>query len=151
MRNDKISVIIAIYNVAEYLEQCLESVRHQTYKNLEIICVDDGSVDGSAEICDRYAVADSRFIVIHKENGGECSARNFGLNICSGSYISFIDGDDWLEPRMYERLLELILQDEKIGISMCGHSMDYEDRTVMMINNKKVPEKIVSPMREFLY
>ncbi|HJA50079.1 MAG TPA: glycosyltransferase, partial [Candidatus Fusicatenibacter intestinipullorum] len=92
----KISVIIPVYNVEKYLKRCLDSVINQTYKNLEIILIDDGSTDNSGKICDEYAQKDERIIVIHKENGGVSSARNKGLDICIGDYISFIDSDDWI-------------------------------------------------------
>lgn len=98
----KISVIIPVYNVEKYLKRCLDSVVNQTYKNLEIILVDDGSADNSGKICDEYAQKDKRIIVIHKENGGVSSVRNKGLDICTGDYVSFIDSDDWLENCFYE-------------------------------------------------
>lgn len=98
----KISVIIPVYNVEKYLKRCLDSVINQTYKNLEIILIDDGSTDKSGNICDEYAAKDKRIIVIHKENGGLSDARNKGLDICTGDYISFIDSDDWIENGFYE-------------------------------------------------
>ena len=102
MEKIKISVIIPVYNVEKYLRKCLYSVVSQKYENLEIILVDDGSTDNSAQICDEFANNDSRIKVIHKENGGVSSARNFGLNICVGDYISFVDSDDWLEADFYK-------------------------------------------------
>ena len=87
----KVSIIIPVYNTRDYLRRCLDSVRNQTYTNLEIVCVDDGSTDGSEKIVDEYAGMDSRFVVIHKENGGESSARNTGLKACTGEYIGFMD------------------------------------------------------------
>lgn len=102
MKNYKISVIIPVYNVEKYLKRCLDSVINQAYKNLEIILVDDGSSDGSSDICDKYAKKDNRITVFHKENAGVSSARNIGLENCSGDYISFIDADDWIEKGFYE-------------------------------------------------
>ena len=102
----KISVVIPIYNVEKYIERCIDSVLNQTYMNLEIILVDDGSPDRCGEICDNYAQIDKRIRVIHKENGGLSSARNAGLRIATGDYISFVDSDDWIEPHMYETLLK---------------------------------------------
>lgn len=102
--NDLISVIIPVYNVEKYLRKCLESVCSQTYTNLEIIVVDDGSTDSSGEICDEYAERDSRIVVIHKSNGGLADARNAGLDIATGQYIGFVDSDDWIECDMYEVL-----------------------------------------------
>jgi len=101
-----VSVIVPVYNVAEYLPQCIESIIAQTYRNLEIILVDDGSDDGSEVICDQYARADDRIKVIHKENGGLVSARKAGLRTAKGEYISYVDGDDWIDHGMYRKLLE---------------------------------------------
>ena len=101
-----ISVIIPVYNVAEYLPQCLMTVCGQTYKNLEIILIDDGSTDGSGRICDEWGQKDPRIRIIHKENGGVSSARNEGLKIAEGELIGFVDADDWIEPEMYEKLLK---------------------------------------------
>lgn len=105
METKIISVIVPIYNVMNYLEQCLESIIQQTYTNLEIILVDDGSTDQSESICDLYKEKDSRITVIHKKNGGLSDARNTGLNICKGDYISFVDSDDYLSPYFYEILM----------------------------------------------
>ena len=103
--NPLISVIIPVYNVEPYLEKCLDSVINQTYHNLEIIIVDDGSTDHCPAICDKYAGKDQRIIVIHQENGGLSSARNAGLNIAKGEYIAFVDSDDWLELDIYQVLI----------------------------------------------
>ena len=99
----KISVIIPIYKVEPYLRQCLDSVMNQTYKNLEIILIDDGSPDNCGKICDEYAQRDKRIIVIHKENGGLSAARNDGLRLATGEWISFVDPDDWCELDLYEK------------------------------------------------
>lgn len=99
-----ISVIIPVYNVEEYLSACLESVTGQTYKNLEIIVIDDGSTDKSGIICDEYCSRDNRIKVIHKKNGGLSDARNSGLKAAKGQYIGFVDSDDWIAPEMYEVL-----------------------------------------------
>ena len=104
MMDSLISIIIPVYNVEEYLRECLESVLVQTYQNLEIILVDDGSTDNSGSICDEYKKKDSRVKVIHKKNGGLSDARNAGLDICSGEYIGFVDSDDWISKEMYEHL-----------------------------------------------
>lgn len=103
-----ISVLVAIYNVEKYLPQCIDSILTQTYHNLEIVLVDDGSTDNSGKICDEYAAKDSRVKVIHKKNGGLVSARNAGLDVATGKYIGFVDGDDWIEPQTYQSALELI-------------------------------------------
>lgn len=109
MRNSLISIIIPIYNVEPYLRRCLDSVVNQTYTNLEIILIDDGSPDNCPQICDEYAAKDNRIIVIHKENGGLSDARNAGLTICKGDYISFIDSDDWVDEKYIEVLLSLAI------------------------------------------
>lgn len=98
-----ISVIIPVYNIAQFIEKCLISVCRQTYHNLEIILVDDGSSDDSGKICERYRKKDPRIRVVHKENGGLSSARNAGLDIASGEYIYFLDGDDYIEPELLEQ------------------------------------------------
>lgn len=105
---DLISVIVPIYRVEEYLEECIQSIRNQTYKNLEIILVDDGSDDGCPQICDYHAKADKRVKVIHKKNGKSDSARKAGMSIATGKYVGYVDGDDWIEPVMYERLIGYI-------------------------------------------
>lgn len=102
--NEKISIIIPVYNVEDYLPKCLNSLMHQTYHNLEIILVDDGSPDKCGQICDWYARKDSRIHVIHKQNEGVARARNDGLEYASGDYISFVDSDDWMARNAYEVL-----------------------------------------------
>ena len=101
-----ISVIIPIYNVENYLKKCIESVINQTYKNLEIILVNDGSNDNSKNIIDEYSTIDNRIKVINKENGGLSDARNAGIEIAKGDYITFLDSDDWIELNMYEKLYQ---------------------------------------------
>ena len=103
--NNLISVIVSVYKVEPYLRTCVDSIINQTYRNLEIILVDDGSPDRCGEICDEYARTDSRIKVIHKPNGGLSNARNAGLDIMTGDYVGFVDSDDWIEPGMYETLL----------------------------------------------
>lgn len=110
IKEPKISVIIPVFKVEEYLIQCVESVLNQTYTNLEVILIDDGSPDMCPALCDKYCEIDSRVIVIHKENGGISSARNAGLDIATGDVISFIDSDDWIDLEMFERMINLKLQ-----------------------------------------
>ena len=105
MDGPKISVIIPIYRVEQYLCKCVESVLTQTYHDLEIILVDDGSPDGCGKICDEYAERDERVKVIHKPNGGVASARNAGLDAATGEWIGWVDSDDWTEPALFETLL----------------------------------------------
>lgn len=105
-----ISVIIPVYNTKPYLNACLESVVGQTYRDLEIILVDDGSTDGSGELCDEWERKDARIRVVHKENGGQGVARNVGMELAAGEYIGFVDSDDIIAPRMYESLLNELRQ-----------------------------------------
>jgi glycosyltransferase involved in cell wall biosynthesis len=118
--NPLISVIVPIYNVEAYLCECVDSIIRQTWKNLEIILVDDESADACPEICDKYAKADSRVRVIHKKNGGPGMARNTGLDICRGDYIALIDSDDWIEPDMLESMLRAMCEAEA-GLAICGY------------------------------
>ena len=106
MENKKISVIVPVYNMEKYLGRCVDSILAQTYGNIEVILVDDGSSDASPDICDRYAEADGRVRVIHKANGGLSSARNAGLDAATGDYIGFVDSDDYISPDMYRILAE---------------------------------------------
>ena len=115
-----ISVIIPVYKVEKYLDRCLESIVNQTYKNLEIILIDDGSPDNCPAICDEYAQKDSRIKVIHKANGGVSSARNKGIDVATGDYIGFVDSDDWIEPDMYETLIKNAEQYNS-DISRCSY------------------------------
>ena len=110
-----ISVIVPVYRVEKYLDRCLQSIAGQTYRNLEIILVDDGSPDSSGAICDAWAAKDSRIRVIHKENAGAGAARNTGLDVATGEIISMIDSDDYLEVHMYEHLLKLMSEDVDIA------------------------------------
>ena len=102
----QLSIIIPVFNVEKYLEECINSVLQQTFSNFEIILVDDGSTDSSGNICDLYSQKDRRIQVIHKENGGLSSARNAGLRIAKGKYVGFIDSDDWISETMYQHLYE---------------------------------------------
>lgn len=116
---EKISAIVPIYKVEQYLNRCIDSIINQTYTNLEIILVDDGSPDNCPKICDEYAKVDDRIKVIHKENGGLSDARNAGLNVATGDYIGFIDSDDWVHKDMY-KILYKIMMEEKSDIVECN-------------------------------
>ena len=114
MKNAKsilVSVIVPVYNVESYLSKCIESIKCQSYANIEIILVDDGSTDSSGKLCDKFGKSDGRIRVFHKDNGGVSSARNLGIDNCHGEYITFIDSDDWVEQNYIEVLLEEILTD----------------------------------------
>ena len=115
-----ISIVVPIYKVEPHLPQCLNSLVEQTYRNLEIILVDDGSPDGCGAICDAYAARDSRIRVIHKENGGVSSARNVGLAAVTGDLIAFVDGDDWIEPDTYERMYAHMTADPRLDVVYCA-------------------------------
>ena len=108
--NEKITVIVPVYNVEHYLDKCLDSLINQTYKNLEIIVINDGSTDNSGTICQEYAQKDNRIIYIEKENGGQSEARNMGLDRMTGSYVTFVDSDDWVEPNYVEILYKKLLE-----------------------------------------
>lgn len=105
-----LSVIVPVYKVEKYLHRCLDSIINQTYRNLEIILIDDGSPDNSGEICDEYAKKDKRITVIHQENKGQGAARNIGINKANGELITFVDSDDWLELNMYDILISKLLE-----------------------------------------
>lgn len=115
-----ISVIVSIYNVQDYVEKSVQSIQNQTYKNLEIILVDDGSTDNSGKLCDVFAKNDARIKVIHKVNGGLSSARNVGIEVANGEYIAFVDGDDWIDEDMYEGMLGAILKHDA-DIVICNY------------------------------
>lgn len=129
MRNQPlISIIVPVYRVEKYLKKCVDSLINQTYKNLEIILVDDGSPDNCPIVCDTYAKIDSRIVVIHKENGGLSDARNAGLDIASGEYIGFVDSDDYISPDMYEALLRGLTEDNS-DIACCNYLQVNEEGT----------------------
>ena len=117
----KISIIVPIYNTEKYLKKCLDSILDQTYKNIEIILVNDGSTDNSGNICNEYVKKDNRFKVIHCKNGGVAKARNIGLSKVSGDYIGFVDSDDYIEPFMFESMLKRIIKD-KSNLVVCGRN-----------------------------
>lgn len=118
--SDLISIIVPVYNAEKYLKRCIDSLLAQTYQNIEVLLIDDGSPDNSGIICDEYAKKDSRFRVFHKENGGVSSARNLGLKEAKGDYIGFVDADDYIDSKMYEILLSNLVK-EKADISVCGY------------------------------
>lgn len=130
---EQISVIIPIYNVEKYLSDCVESVLKQTYTDLEIILVDDGSQDASGQICDDYAKQDSRVQVIHKKNGGLSSARNAGIDQATGQYFFFLDSDDWIA----ENALELLYKEIKsTGSDLALCNMQYVDEQGKNLENQ---------------
>lgn len=125
----KVSVILPVYNVEKFLPKCLESIINQTYKNLEIILVDDGATDSSLQICKKYANIDSRITVVTKENGGLSDARNYGLRYVTGEYLAFIDSDDYVLLHYIETLVKGI-EDYQADISICNYSNIFPDEDV---------------------
>ena len=136
-----ISVIVPVYNTEKYIEKCVMSILNQTYKNLEIILIDDGSTDNSPQICDSLAEKDNRITVIHQPNGGVSSARNIGLDNTHGDYITFVDSDDYIEPNMIEFLSENI---GDTNIAMCGYTSVDENGTLSPQENVTVTDGIIS-------
>lgn len=130
-----ISVIIPVYNVEKYLRRCVDSVLNQSYRDLEIILVDDGSLDKSSHICDEYALLDCRVKVIHKKNGGQSSARNAALNYTlSGDFISFVDSDDWIEPDAFEYCIKLV---NEYNAECVQYEVNFSDGTNKTVANPK--------------
>ena len=132
MNSSLVSVVVPVYNVAPYLEQCLDSIVNQTYRHLEIILVDDGSTDESGAICDRYAEQDGRIQVVHKENGGQSSARNVALDMITGEWVLFVDSDDWIELNTLELLFEQ--KDEHADLVEFGWNFIYRDSNKVFLN-----------------
>lgn len=137
----KISVIIPVYNIKDYLKRCVDSITNQTYRNLEIILVDDGSTDGSGVLCDQLAEQDVRIAVIHKKNGGLSDARNAGIAKASGEVISFIDGDDYVKYNMYEVMMQAL--DHNISLVACG-------RTVLDCSGKCISNVVFNDRKNVL-
>ena len=150
---DKISIIVPIYNAGEYLERCLDSLIHQTYKNIEIILVNDGSTDNSLDICKNYGKKDHRIYVVDKENEGVAVARNIGISKATGAYIGFVDPDDWVEEGMYQSLYETIKY-YHYPICMCNYSKDDKKNIIAKklkikansLKREEVIEKIITNM-----
>ena len=137
--NKTISVIVPVYNVEAYLPQCMESLLSQSYQALEIILIDDGSTDGSGALCDWYGAQDRRIRVIHKENGGAASAKNAGLRVATGEYLSFVDSDDYLEPEAYSFLVEQ-LETSGADVVQAGYRDVFADHAVDRILSAQMCE-----------
>lgn len=130
-----ISVIVPVYNVVKYLDKCIQSIINQTNRDWELLLVDDGSTDGSSDICEKYNKDDSRIVVFHKENGGVSSARNLGLENAKGDYVIFVDGDDWIEPTLFEDFYR-INEEKKLDLFMFEYSVDYgEEINIHSVDN----------------
>lgn len=138
-----ISIIVPVYNTEKYLKQCLDSIRLQTNHNLDIILIDDGSTDSSAEICDRYEKMDSRIRVFHIKNGGVSNARNYGIQQAKGTWILFQDSDDWIEPDTCEQLLNTALEHNG-DIIACEYFENYVNKELTYIDNNLAPLEIMT-------
>ncbi len=138
-----ISVIVPIYNVVELLPRCVNSIRRQTYRNLEIILVDDGSTDNSGAMAEKFAMEDKRVRVFHKENGGSSSARNLGIEKAKGQYIGFVDSDDFIEPEMYERLLMVALEEKLLMVQTSRDEIDEQ--------GNRLPDVCIPPKEPSLW
>mgnify|MGYP005925153365 CR=1 FL=1 len=149
--NNKISIVVPVFNIEGYVERCLQSLLQQTYTNLEVLAIDDGSTDSSGAILDRLATTDSRIKVIHKENGGVTSARMAGIRNATGEWIGFVDGDDKIESDMYERLLRNSAE-YHADISHCGYQMCFDDGRIHYFHNTGllVQQDKITALKELL-
>ena len=139
--NELVTIVVPIYNVEKYLKKCIESILNQTYKNLEIILVDDGSTDKCGKICDEYSLKDSRIKIIHKKNGGLSEARNYGIENANGNYITFIDSDDYLDGEFIENILKIALE-TKADLVISGLKNVYEKQKDVCADNNKYYAKL---------
>lgn len=144
----KISVIVPVYKVEPYLSRCLDSIINQTYRNLEIILVDDGSPDHCGEICDEYARQDSRIRVIHKSNGGLSDARNHGIDVATGDYIAFVDSDDYVTTDMYEKMLAR-LEFDNSDMVVCNYYRFDEGSVPPEYGYINLPDRVLSKDEAF--
>lgn len=129
MNNFKVSIIVPIYNSSQYLSKCINSIIKQTYENIEIILVNDGSTDNSLGICEEYSKLDDRIVVLDKENGGVSSARNYGIDVSTGDYIGFVDSDDYISLDMYESLVNAVIEFDA-DIVECGYYLIDSDKNL---------------------
>ena len=144
MNQPLVSCILPVYNVEEYLYECIESIVNQTYKNIEILLIDDGSTDNSSNICEKWKKKDNRIVVIHKENGGASSARNFGLDIMKGDWINFIDSDDIIHSQYIQLLLQVV---EKNNVLMACCSYKQMEQNLNLVEEYEYDfksEKIIT-------
>lgn len=137
---EKISIIVPVYNSEKWLKRCLESIINQTYKNIEIIIINDGSTDNSEEICKEYSIKDQRIRIFNKKNTGVSNTRNYGIHISNGEYIQFVDSDDWLENDTCEKLLEY-MKENNADLSVCGFNI-YSNNTI--IRKPVLPYRILN-------
>ena len=135
IKEELVSIIVPIYNVEPFLEKCVNSLLNQTYTNIEVILVDDGSPDECPDICDKYREEDHRVKVIHKKNGGLSSARNSGLKVCRGDYIMFVDSDDWIEVDLIEKMVK-VMRNNPVQLVTCGRCVTDENYQEKIISGK---------------
>ncbi|SHI13177.1 Glycosyltransferase involved in cell wall bisynthesis [Butyrivibrio fibrisolvens DSM 3071] len=147
MNSVQVSVIVPVFNVKKYLPECLDSILSQTYSNFELILIDDGSTDGSGEVCDEYALKDSRIVVIHKENSGVADVRNLGISRAKGEHICFVDSDDIVNPTYIQVLYETAIK-EGAGIVMCNYILFKDGETIPSDIVAKQNAKIVITEKE---
>ncbi len=148
MKENLISVIVPVYKVELYLKKCVDSLLNQTYKNLEIILVDDGSPDNCPKICDEYAKKDNRIKVIHKKNGGLSSARNAGLDIAKGDYIAFVDSDDYVHSDYINKLYNQVKKDGS-SLAICGVQIVNENGTNLDSSKFDIKSKFIPEVEKF--
>lgn len=148
--NNKVSIIVPIYNAEKWLEKCINSIIKQSYHNIEILLVNDGSTDKSLEICQKFAKKDNRIIIIDKPNEGVSKSRNIGIEKATGEYIKFVDSDDWLEENTCEELVELI-EKEKTDLSICGLNIYKNNRLLRTPHLEKKIVEIKKNIKEFEY
>ena len=155
--NNKISIIVPVYNVAQYLHACIDSIINQTYKNIEVVLVDDGSTDDSGNICEEYKKNDERIIVVHQKNSGLSAARNVGIEISTGEYITFIDSDDYISPDYIENLYSALEQysadiaicdlkkvSEKVELWDIDYKVEKNFKSILL-NNSQTIEEVYKP------
>lgn len=135
--NPLISIIVPVYNMEKYINRCVDSILNQEYKNIEVILVDDGSKDSSPKICDEYAKKDNRIKVFHKENGGQGSARNLGIDNANGEYIGFVDSDDYIDEKMYKTLVNNAIK-YNADISCCSGNSKTNDNSIKIFKNEEI-------------
>ena len=141
-----ISVIVPVYNILEYLPRCVRTIREQTFGNLEILLVDDGSTDGTGQLCEDLAVQDERIRVFHKPNGGSSSARNLGISQAKGEYLGFVDSDDYIEPDMYERLWKAAVENQAPIVQVGRNEVDEKGNILPDICIPPASEEHISNM-----
>lgn len=154
--NDLITIIVPVYNVEKYIEECIQSIINQSYNNIEIILIDDGSTDSCGKICDEYKEKDNRIKVIHKENGGVSSARNLGIEYATGKWVSFVDGDDWIDKEFCEKMIK-IAKEKSSNIVLCGYNRVSQsgiekinsDGKVFIVNSREYLINSLNPQTGF--